>query len=473
MRSLSLLLILIMITACDQEEVVTPTQVIQLKHVVAKPVVNIVKLKAKQSVKPVIKSKKSPDKKKVYQKMKVSRFGWAYSSKKLYQKVVKSLVTVQFYVEFGAFSRLPEGYKSFFNEEENTFSIPGVLVGEDQVLTVYSILRDASVIFLKDQNGTSYLNTKGIDEEFNLVLLEAERPLKGFKVLKMPKRDRHFLQGQQLYTLGSPHLLHQSFWRSELNLLYYSPFHEAVTTLFSEAATPIARAGSAVFNRRGGFCGIVSLYDPYFEHSGMVVTVNLLKKLLPKLQRGYNISNQGWIGLYLRQDGEQVFIKKILPEGPASVAGLHPGDQIISVNQIPIKSKRDIKGMMKFMRPKNRVQFQVIRNEKAITIELKAVVKPLKYQINNQPEQQEYHPHRLGLQWNHSPEGVQLLEIEVGSLGFIYGFKKGDCLLALNQTPVNGVEEYKRLLKAIPSGSLLQFKLSRRESIRFIAVKKP
>ena len=66
----------------------------------------------------------------------------------------------------------------------------------------------------------------------------------------------------------------------------------------------------------------------------------------------------------------------------------------------------------------------------------------------------------IGIKIKKNNIGILIDDIEEGSIGFLYGFKKGDCLLALNQTEIKSEEEYYKIIESMPENQLLQFKIN-------------
>lgn len=99
-------------------------------------------------------------------------------------------------------------------------------------------------------------------------------------------------------------------------------------------------SGAALFNPRGELLGIGSLFvgDTADDRSGqpgnMFVPVDLLKPVLAEMQQtgSTQASRRPWLGVSSAERGGRVYVVRVNREGPASEAGLAPGDVVLAVD---------------------------------------------------------------------------------------------------------------------------------------------
>jgi serine protease Do len=110
---------------------------------------------------------------------------------------------------------------------------------------------------------------------------------------------------------------------------------------------PVANhSGAALFNLRGELVGIGSLFVSDVSGEGarlpgnMFVPVDLIKPILPELRRtGTSAqSRRPWLGVSSSQQGGRVHVVRVSKEGPASAAGVQPGDVILAVDGVKVAS---------------------------------------------------------------------------------------------------------------------------------------
>ena len=107
--------------------------------------------------------------------------------------------------------------------------------------------------------------------------------------------------------------------------------------------------GAALIDRNGQLVGIGSLFTPVELPSGgivpgnMFVPIDRLKPLLADLiARGRSAEPpQPWLGLHAEEAHGRVFVRRVLPDGPAAYARLEPGDIILKVGQQEVQGLAD------------------------------------------------------------------------------------------------------------------------------------
>ncbi len=392
----------------------------------------------------------------------------------LAENMKKMVYPLFFYIEFSKISSLPDNYQSFFDEEKRYFSIPSVILDSRHVLAHYSLLKDASVWFIKDEESDVYLRIKGVDEEFNIVLFEAERDLKGINYISFENISKNYLAGELFYSINHAHQLEHSFFKFFIEAYYYSPFYEAVSSFFSRSISDFSHAGSIIFDKDGNFGGIVTLFDAYYKNSGMVVSALIVKKIVEKLQKGYFIKNEAWIGFTVEQKKDYIQIKTVLESSPASKANLNDGDRVLSINKKYIKTKKDLFNIVQFIQPGNRLEFEIIRNDKKILKYVTAEVKPATQLKNSIPDESILKGRILGISLFDEEGKICISNVEDGSVAFFYEFKKGDCIVKINDFTINSKEDFTHFFEnRVNKGDSIQFMILRNSKKHFIGMKKP
>ena len=390
---------------------------------------------------------------------------------KLFKTVQKKTLTIQFYVNFKNFSSLPEIYKDKMNED-NTFFISGIHIGNDYVLSELNILKEADVIYIKDNKGINFLNIIGYDENYNIVLLKSSRKVDTEKIDISSIKNNGFSLGELIFSLFPISENNHSFRKHFINFSHYSEYYEMIDVLYSESISHIGNTGGVVFNSLGKFVGIVSLYDSYYENSGFIITNEIIKKIIPQLKRGYYIKSNGWLGLYLKQKGKKIFIKDIVNKSPAMTSGAQIGDQIIEINNTKITSKKNVKRVMSFINSGNIVNLKLIRKGKPLNILVKIIDKPLKYLYKNNKKKIKNKFKKIGIKIIEENSEVIISEVEEGSLAFIYGIKIGDKLLEISGNKIDSIKKYHDIINNLKKNKNIRVKLLRGKEIKLIAFKK-
>ena len=104
-----------------------------------------------------------------------------------------------------------------------------------------------------------------------------------------------------------------------------------------------AQAGAALVDMRGQLVGIGSLMVPNsqigtFSPGNMFVPIEAFEAVVGAMLDGSTASDsrRPWLGIYTRTDGERLVVQRLAADGPASRAGVEPGDAILKVGDVAI-----------------------------------------------------------------------------------------------------------------------------------------
>jgi carboxyl-terminal processing protease len=113
----------------------------------------------------------------------------------------------------------------------------------------------------------------------------------------------------------------------------------------------------------GALTGLMSGLDPYTWY----ISQEQFQKISERLENNYV-----GIGVYTKIFKDTVYISYVMPQGPAYRAGILPGDQIISIDNIPISgNEAEIKNLIKLLRgtPDTWVRIKIKRKKKKSFLE--------------------------------------------------------------------------------------------------------
>jgi serine protease DegQ len=133
---------------------------------------------------------------------------------------------------------------------------------------------------------------------------------------------------------------------------------------------------TAIFSRTGGSLGI-----------GFAIPVTLARQVMESLIRD-GVVTRGWIGVEPRdltseiadslklpiQEG--VLITGVLRNGPASAAGLKPGDVVVRVADQPVASTAQLLAAVAALKPDSQAPIAVQRGERALLLQVTVAQRP-------------------------------------------------------------------------------------------------
>jgi S1-C subfamily serine protease len=222
----------------------------------------------------------------------------------------------------------------------------GVLIRRDGlVLTIGYLITEAETIWLTTAGGGAVPgHVLGYDQETGFGLVQALGRLDVPAIelgagRRVGAGDRAIMaaEGGRRHAIAARVVARQEFagyWEYVLD-----------RAIFTAPAHPFW-GGAALIGADGSLIGIGSLH---VQHSSgrelrrdvnMVVPIDLLPPILDDLQT-YGRPNRPvrpWLGLYAAEVEDAIVVAGLAEQGPASKAGLQPGDRILAVRDDPVSS---------------------------------------------------------------------------------------------------------------------------------------
>ena len=234
---------------------------------------------------------------------------------------------------------------------------------------------------------------------------------------------------------------------------------------------------------------------------GFATPINAIRDLLPQLRTGK--ITRGVIGVEVNvdplskpvakglglPDSNGALLSKVVPAGPASKAGLQPGDVIVEFNGRPVKDSDALVGMVVHTKPGTSVPITVYRDKqrKAMNITVDELDLAAEQGAQATREEPRSAPTATGFGMEVdavSPELAQELELPRGQGGAVItrvernspasnaGLAPQDIILEVNRQPVTSVAQVTRELQRVASGDTVFLLLWRGGSQVFVPMTK-
>ncbi len=235
---------------------------------------------------------------------------------------------------------------------------------------------------------------------------------------------------------------------------------------------------TAIFSRTGGSVGI-----------GFAIPVNMAKDLLPQLEKGRVV--RGWLGVMIQHVGPAIkdkfgldeekgaLVSDVTAGGPADKAGIKRGDVIVAVDGRKIKEMKELPYVIAAIPVGKTVAIDVIRKGEARSIQV--VIGELKEE-DEKPLVAQAGP-RMGMVVDEiTPElarrfglsetdGVIVVEVGSNTPAEEAGLRPGDVILEIDQVPITGLDEFKRVLDAYREGDTLLLLTKRSGGTLYLTLK--
>jgi S1-C subfamily serine protease len=224
----------------------------------------------------------------------------------------------------------------------------GVLIPGGLVLTIGYLIVEAQTIWLSFSDGSAVQgHTLGYDQQTGFALVQ---PLARVKLpeLQLGKSTKADIDDRVV--IGSPGGRERSIAAHIVARQEFAGYWEYVLedAIFTAPAHP-HWGGAPLINTQGKLIGIGSLQLQAADNEGgdlplnMSVPVDLLKPILDDLKKLGRADRpvRPWLGLYSADIEGEVVVLGLAPGGPAELAGVDPGDIIVSVAGVEVLNLSD------------------------------------------------------------------------------------------------------------------------------------
>ncbi len=224
----------------------------------------------------------------------------------------------------------------------------GVLIPGGLVLTIGYLIIEAQTIWLSFSDGSAVQgHTLGYDQQTGFALLQ---PLARIKLPELQLGNSTKADADDRVVIGSPGGRERSIAAHIVARQEFAGYWEYVldNAIFTAPAHP-HWGGAPLINAQGKLIGIGSLQLQAADNEGgdlplnMSVPVDLLKPILDDLKELGRADRpvRPWLGLYSADIDGEVVVLGLARGGPAEIAGVDPGDIIVSVAGVEVLNLSD------------------------------------------------------------------------------------------------------------------------------------
>ena len=345
----------------------------------------------------------------------------------------------------------------------------GVIVTEEgHIITAYHVIQNKHALRVTLSNGKSVsVRLVGVDPELDIAVLQVENPM-AFTPLPFGNSDE-IAPGMIVLACGNPYGLGTTVSRGIISARERKLVDSGLDLIQTDASIFPGNSGGPLINIRGEIIGINKSVLPNVEKNyagiGFAIPSNLVVHSFEQICR-HGRPLRGYLGLdivrntpplrsfldYHEAGGAVVNIVK--PGSPAEQAGLQTGDVMLSFNEVPIQTDKDVKDHIENLSIGDKFRLKIWRKGQKMNVTLKVGDSILK----NVPSPWEDFMEGVGMHLRELTAEEQsigargLLVIQVNpkkSVGQI--LQAGDMVFAVNHQSVSTMDALVRALREGPA----------------------
>ncbi len=389
--------------------------------------------------------------------------------------------------------RNPHGDPSDDDQRQDSGGSGFIVSTDGFILTNFHVIEDADkiVVRLAGDSRDYDASVIGTDELTDLALIKIDV---GHTLPTIPLGDSERLRvGEWVIAIGNPLVYDHTVTVGVVSakgrkLVGLSRDVALDNYIQTDAAINRGNSGGPLLNVKGEAIGINSAISVAGQGISFAIPINMARDVMSQLREKGKV-DRGFLGVTIQdiqtelrseereyfglQNRRGAFIQSVTEGNPADVAGLKPGDAIVSVDGKPIESSDDLIRTISAKAPGAKVMLGVIREgkERRISAELTNRPDPVARASRDETSPVPDEPasdNRLGitveditsetrqeLKMDPSVQGVVVTHVSQVSDAWERGLREGDIITSVNRQKISSLGEYRALVDRIQPGDLM------------------
>ncbi|MFW5810764.1 MAG: Do family serine endopeptidase [Thermodesulfobacteriota bacterium] len=321
----------------------------------------------------------------------------------------------------------------------------------------------------------------GRDPKTDLALIRVDST-QGLEPLTMGNSET-LKVGEWVVAIGSPFGLEQTVTTGIVSakgrVIGAGPYDDFIQT---DASINPGNSGGPLLNLKGEVVGINSAIIASGQGIGFAIPISMAKGIIAQLKTEGAVT-RAWLGVGIQdltseikdyygiQEKDGVLITQVFEGDPADEAGIREGDVVISVNDIPGDSSRDLSAVIANLPVGEKASVRVLRDDDEKTYRVKLTKRTDEERIA-QGDKTEKDELGLGLStlepetarrlgYDRNAKGVLVTLVQPGSKADRAGIRQGDLIMEVNHNPVETVKKFREEMDDIDSGESVRFLMRR------------
>lgn len=369
-----------------------------------------------------------------------------------------------------------------------------IISGDGYILTNAHVVNDADEVIVKLTDKREFkARIIGIDRRSDVSLLKIDASNLPRVTLGDPSQLK---VGEWVVAIGSPFGLENTVTAGIVSAKGRAlPQENYVPFIQTDVAINPGNSGGPLFNLKGEVVGINS---QIFSRSGgymglsFAIPIDVAMEVQNQLKAGGKVM-RGWLGINIQEISKELaesfgmkatngaLVAGVEKGSPAERGGLDAGDVILKFDGKPIATSSDLPRVVGATKPGKEVTVEVLRRGGVKNLSVTVGEMPVDDKDEARPSRgpAKVEPNRLGLTLRElTPQQRKklggkngLLVVGAESAAAQAGIRRGDVVLAVNNSEVQGLEQFNKLVAGVAGGKTVALLVQRGDSTLYVPVR--
>ena len=318
------------------------------------------------------------------------------------------------------------------------------------IITNEHVVSGASKIVAMTKSGMELeCELVGSDSDNDLAVLRVRKPGAALPALKLGSSS-DLMIGETIVAIGNPFGLSHTVTAGVVSATGRSVRGENNQTytdfIQTDASINPGNSGGPLVNLDGEMVGVATAIIGGAQGIGFAIPADRARRIVDDLLR-YGEVRAVWVGIRGKTlvSGDEnrphgFRVRTVYPNSPASRAGVHEGDLVVSVDGSPVDSQEGFETILSTKGPGRplKIVLRGKQGERTITLQGEAAPAGIGPRILRDA---------IGATLRSDDDGVRIGVVERDGLAAQAGLKTGDRLLSLNGTEVQNTDDVDRVLQ--------------------------
>jgi len=391
------------------------------------------------------------------------------------------------------------GYQTPYDDEIKKQSLgSGFIISSDgYILTNNHVVDDADEIIVRTNDRNEYkAKVIGVDQRSDIALIKIDA--EHLPVVKIGSAE-NLKVGEWVLAIGSPFGFDHSVTAGIVSAKGRNlPSENYVPFIQTDVAINPGNSGGPLFNLDGKVVGINSqIYSRSGGFMGLsfAIPIDVAMDVAKQLKSKGRVS-RGWLGVLIQDVTHELaesfhldrprgaLVARVLPNSPASKAGLQVGDVILAYNGVELRNSAALPPLVGRSRLDRPAKLRILRGGRQIDVAVKIGELPADDEIAAATNKPQISANRLGLMVSDlpgeqrermglPPEGGVMVDSVMGAAAREAGIQQGDVIMMINNTSIKNVSQFNKLIKSLPAGETVAVLVHRNTGPIFLALRVP